>query len=93
MGAVVNGTLACGAAPGVNEAEATVAAVGCTATSRAEAFVQVESTADNTTDDHKTLAALVRFICEPQTDQVVVTAKIDGGFYAQGDFNIEVVWN
>lgn len=93
MGAVVSGALSFGADPGTNEAEATIAAAGCAASSKAEAFVQVDSTADNTTDDHKTLAALGRFVCEPQTDQVVVTCKVEGGFYAQGDFDINVVWS
>jgi nitrogen fixation protein FixH len=93
MGAVVSGTLAFGADPGNNEAVATIAAAGVTAANRAEAFVVVNSTASNSVDDHKTLAALAKFICECQTNQVEVTCKVDGGFYAQGDFDIEVVWN
>jgi hypothetical protein len=94
MGATVDGTLSFGADPGTNEpAVATVAAAGCVAGSAAEAFVQSNSTASNSVDDHLTLAALARFSCEPQTNQVLVTCVVDGGWYAQGDFDIKVVWN
>lgn len=59
-------TIDFGSSP-VNEAVITVADAGIAATDYVEAFVMIDSTADNTVDDHRHASASWKLACLPAT--------------------------
>lgn len=86
-------TLDFGAAPGADEATVTVTTTGLSPTSHIEAFAMLDSTADNSIDEHEMLAVLGRFSCVyVSSTQFTIKCNLIG-LRAMGTFSVRWIFD